>query len=179
MSSTQILNKISDQANKMEDEQKVDLSVVNTLNELQDSTKQTQSKWVEKKTENSFYFYNASKSVELIIEKMIDRFKKSHENHDNPQVALDTLTLVPNLIEIIQITEEDKSDDETTEKIIEQTYKLRNKAAEKRLLESEERNMQEINEGRLLDTLSGIVGQLNIPKEPLDVVDANDDEDIS
>ena len=166
----------------MEVEQKVDLSVVNivdTLIELHDSTKQTQSKWVEKKTENSFYFYNASKSVELIIEKMIDRFKKSQENHDNPQIALDTLGLIPNLVEIIQITEEEKSDNETTEKIIEQTYKLRNKAEETRLLESEARNMQEIDKGRLLDTLDGMVGQLNIPKEPLDVVDANDDEDIS
>ena len=166
----------------MEDEQKVDLSVVNivdTLNKLHDSTKQTQSKWVEKKTKNSFYFYNASKSVELIIEKMIDRFKKSQKNHDNPQIALDTLGLVPNLVEIIQITEEDKSDNETTEKIIERTYKLRNKAEETRLLESEERNMQEIDKERLLDTLDGIVEQLNIPKEPLDVVDANDDEDIS
>ena len=180
MNNIEILKDLSKQANRIEDEGKVDPTlpdVLKNLSKLKDETKKIESMWVERKDTNSFYFYNAIKCVELILEKMIERFTRSQENHDNPQIAVDTLALIPNIVEVVEIAETDKTDEQTIEKIIERTYQLRNKAAVTNLLESEKRNLQGIDTKRVLETLDGIAKQLGIPEELQDDVTADDDEE--
>lgn len=178
MSNVSVLHEISNQANAMEDEGIVHIQIVDDLKKLQKISKELETKWVKADTENSFYFYNAIKSVELILAKMIDRFLKAKEMQDNPQVAVDTVRLVPNLIDVIEITEGDNVDQETTDKIIERTYQLRNKAAETNLLESEEMDLEGVDKQKILNTLNGMVKQFNIPEELPDDVTVND-EDVS
>ena len=74
MSNISILHKISDRANSMEDVGKVDPDVVYDLNKLQTIANDLGTKWINSKHDDSFYYYNAIKSVKLIIEKMIERF---------------------------------------------------------------------------------------------------------
>lgn len=175
MSNVSVLHEISNQANAMEDEGIVDITIVENLKKLQSISRELESKWVRTNTENSFYFYNAIKSVELILEKMIDRFLKAKEMHDNPQVAVDTVRLVPSLVDVIEITDDDKVDQETTDRIIERTYLLRNKAAETNLLESEEMDLEGVNKQKLLDTLNGMAKQFDVPEELPDDVTVNDE----
>lgn len=162
----------------MEDEGIVQTEIVQDLKKLQNISRELESKWVRADNANSFYFYNAIKSVELILEKMIDRFLKAKEMQDNPQVAVDTVRLVPSLIDVMEITDGDNVDQETTEKIIERTYQLRNKAAETNLLESEEMDLEGVDKQRIVDTLNGIVKQFNIPEDLPNDVTVND-ENIS
>ncbi len=178
MSNVSILHEIYDHANRMEDAGIVDPDIVLTLKKLQGITKNIESKWITIQNPNSFYFYNAIKNVELIIDKMIDRFYNAKEMHDNPQVAVDTLRLIPNLIDVIEITESNETSEEVTEKVIEYTYKLRNKASETNLLESEDVDLQGIDNEKVMKVLNGMVEELNIPKELPDDVSV-DDESIS
>ena len=104
----QILKELKDSLNSMEETGKVDLSILDKLNNLRDLAENIQTKWAENPNPDGFYFYHAAKNVELVLNGMMDRFKKSHEANDNPQIATDSLKLLPALERALEIADTDE-----------------------------------------------------------------------
>ena len=174
-----LLDHITDRVNKMEDDGVVDETIVDDLDEFKQKLLDVEDKWLSINDKNSFYFYQGVRDVELILERMVERFKTAKTRHDNPQIALDTLSVIPIASEIIQIAEHGKTDDATVNQILERTHQLRDKANETNLIESDERNLHEIDKETLGESFDKVLDTLEIPSDLPDDVYVDEDKDIS
>lgn len=174
-----LLDHITDRVNKMEDDGVVDETIVGDLDEFKQKLLDVEDKWLSINDKNSFYFYQGIRDVELILERMVERFKTAETNPDNPQIASDTLAVIPIANEIIQIAERGKTDDLTVNKILERTHQLRDKANETNLIESEKRNLDEIDKETLGKSFDKVLDTLDIPSDLPDDVCVDKDEDTS
>lgn len=178
MSAT-LLDAITNRVNKMEDEGVVDITIIDDLEKFKQKLLEIEDKWLSINHKNSFYFYQGIRDVELILERMVQRFKTSKENRDNPQIALDTLSVIPIANEILQIAEHGKTDDATVTQILERIHQLRDKANETNLLESDETNLSILDKQLLGKSFDKILDTLDIPVDLPDGVCVDEDEDSS
>lgn len=176
-----LLEDITKKVNKMEEKGEVDLIIIKDLEKLQQKLIQTENKIVKNDHKDSFYFYQSIRNVQLVLERIVKRFLESKQKHDNPQIALDTLALIPIASDIVQLTEGLKMDTNTIDKILERTHQLRDKAAETNLIEFDDRNLQDIDSKKLGKTFDKIMEDISIPADlPNDIqIDEDEDEDIS
>lgn len=160
--SSAVIESITNSLNKMEEEGKVDLSIVNTLDELNTYFRQIQDKWLRsKEREHSFYFYYATRNAQLVIEKMKDRFLTSQTNKDNPQIAEDSLVLVPILGDLLQLTDRDTANAQLANRTIERVRQLRAIAYDVRLLPSPNKELEQSDKKKVakkIDEIMNIVG---------------------
>ncbi len=177
--SAALLDHITDRINKMEDDGAVDEAIVDDLDELKQKLLDVEDRWLSVDDKNSFYFYQGIRDVELILERMVERFKAAKIKHDNPQIALDTLAVIPIVNEIIQIAEHGKADDAAVNQILERTHQLRDKAHETNLIESDERNLHEVDKETLGKSFDKVLDTLEIPSDLPDDVCVDEDKDIS
>jgi len=160
-----VLQQITDSLYHMEDTGKVDRSILKDLNQLQQIFKKTQTKWLEDKSSNSFYFYQGARNAEFILERMVERFEKSQEAHDNPQIAEDSLVIIPLMSEILNLTAENIVDEATIRQIVERTRQLRNAAAEVNLIESRKKDLSLIDKNTIGSTFDTLMEKIDIPVE--------------
>jgi hypothetical protein len=74
----------------MDQEKKVDLSILKDFQKLQEEFSVIEAKCIENKKlalEDAFLIYHASRSSRMILEKIGKRFKEAKEKHENPQVV--------------------------------------------------------------------------------------------
>jgi len=169
--SVTLLDEITGRVNKMEDEGKVDLDILHDLDKLKDGLLAIEDKWVNNSSRDSFYFYQAIRNVELILERVVERFAAAKERHDNPQIALDTLAIIPIASDIIQLTESGAVEHDKIDRVLERTRQLRDKAAETSLIESDARNLKDVDSEEVGHTFDQIMERLDIPADlPNDIV---------
>lgn len=178
MAKTTLLDQMTKSLNKMEDTGKVDILILNDLKKLEKKLLEIEEKWLKSGHKDSFFFYQGVRNVELILERMMERFEKSLEENDNPQIAKDTLALIPLVSDLIQLTGREKLDSSSVNQILERTRQLRNKAAETNLIEVEEKNKRLVENKKLSKSFDEILKTIDIPNElPNDVQIDEDEED--
>jgi len=94
--------------NRMEKEQKVDLSVVPQIEEaiqlLEDSEREITS-GPQEDVGTSFLAYHIIRNVRTALQKMKVRFREAKEKGDNPIVAEDSLAIIPILSESYEMAQ--------------------------------------------------------------------------
>ncbi len=133
----------------MEETGKVDLTILNSLSKLRDLLKDIKSRWLEVENSDGFYFYQAARNTELILGKMEYRFKNSQKANDNPKIAEDSLTLLPAIDDILNITQSYKVNERSINKVLNKTHDLRNQAASADLIEPLEINKEYIDKDNM------------------------------
>ena len=134
---------------KMEETGKVDLTILNNLSKLRDLLKGIKSRWLEIEDSDGFYFYQAARNTELILDTMESRFKDSQKADDNPKIAEDSLVLLPAIDEILEIAQSYQVSDHSINEVLSKTRDLRNQAASTNLLEPLEVNKECIDKDNM------------------------------
>ncbi len=132
----QILKEIEDSLNHMEETGKVELSILDKLNNLQEFLKTIKTKWIENSNSDGFYFYQAARNIELILDRMEYRFKNSKITNDNPKIAEDSLVLLPAIDRVLELTESNNITPDSITSVLKQTENLRKTAISTKLIES-------------------------------------------
>jgi hypothetical protein len=82
----------------MDECQKVDISVVDVINNLIKTCTNSEEFWMKNEdvpVEYAFLLFHASRNIRLIFEKMKERFICAEKKHENPQVVTDSLRIFP------------------------------------------------------------------------------------
>ena len=101
------LERMATLCNKMEETGKVDFAILENIDRAKSSLSSLEgslsSSTSGSNVKSVFLGYHIVRNLNLILTKMKDRFVHSHENHDNPIVAEDSLLVLPILSESIEI----------------------------------------------------------------------------
>ena len=161
----QIIREINDSLNHMEEAGKVDMSILDNLKQLGEFLCKIKTKWLEHTDTDAFYFYQAARNVELILEEMKGRFKKSQTAGGDPKVVADSLTLMPEIDAVLKMSEESIVSEHTINAILDKTRKLRNVAANRNLIESLEIDRDSIDKDNLRCRFTQLMDNLNIKSD--------------
>lgn len=159
-----ILAEIERSLARMEDAGRVDLAILGSLSKLRDLLKSIKSRWLDVEDSDGFYFYQAARNTELILDRMEHRFKNSQKANDNPQIAEDSLTLLPVIDEILEITQSYKVDERSINKVLDSTRDLRNRAADTNLIEPLEINRKYIDHDNMRSRFDALMENLGVSK---------------
>ena len=175
------LMNIKNRAEEMEKNGKVDIVILDDLKKFNDKIVEIGKKWISVEHSDGFYFYQAVRNVELILERMMERFRTAKENQDNPQIALDTLDLIPIMDLVVETTDVDcnleENNVEIVNKLLEYTRDLRDMASVKNLIEDDSKNIIDMDKKTLGEAYEKIMDHIDVPtKLPLE---PNIDDDYS
>ena len=148
MSSITLLDEITDRLNTMNTENVIDITICNSITELKEKMIEIKKMWLKINHENNFCFFRAVGAVELLLEQMMERFQ-IEVKYDDLQIIRDSSEAIPIAREIIQIAEQYNPDDGLVDQISEKRLQLRNLVEEKNLLESDERNLRDVDKNTL------------------------------
>ena len=167
------LQNIKNRAEEMEKNGKIDIAILDDLEKFNDKIIAIGKKWISVDHNDGFYFYQAVRNVELILGRMMERFRTSKENQDNLQIALDTLDLIPIMDLVVELTDVDcnleKNNVEIVNKLLEHTRDLRDMASVKNLIENDSENIIDMDKKTLGETYEKIMGYIDVPtKLPLE-----------
>jgi len=136
----------------MRETSKVDQSIVNNLDGLANVFKESQEKWLtSKNTKVSIYFYYAARNAALVVSRMKERFLSSTTN-ENSQMAEESLQVIGLIRELLDLTQNEKPDEDVIKLSIEKVRQLRTVAADTRLIQAQEKELEDID--KLLNYLS-------------------------
>jgi hypothetical protein len=136
----------------MRETSKVDQSIVNKLDGLANVFKESQEKWLtSKNTKVSIYFYYAARNAALVVSRMKERFISSATNED-PQMAEESLQVIGLIRELLDLTQNEKPDEDVIKLSIEKVRQLRTVAANTKLVQAQEKELEDID--KLLNYLS-------------------------
>ena len=161
---TNILVEIEGSLVRMEEAGRVDLAVLGSLSKLRDLLKSIKSRWLDAEDSDGFYFYQAARNMELILDRMEHRFKNSQKANDNPKIAEDSLILLPVIDEILAITQSYKVDERSINKVLSRTRDLRNQAADTDLIEPLEFNRKYIDSNNVRSRFDALMENLGVSK---------------
>lgn len=130
-----ILIEIQTSLTKMESDGKVDLSILAHLSKLRNHLNDIKSKWMEIDDSQGFYFYQATRNMEFVLERMIYRFKTSQKKNDNPKIVNDSFSLLPIMDKMLEITQHYEINEHTINEALSGTRDLRNLARNANLIE--------------------------------------------
>lgn len=122
---------------RIEKAERVDLTVLGSnLSKLRDLLNGIKSRWLDVENSDGFYFYQAVRNIELILDRIIEhKFKNSQRANDNTKIAEDFLILLPVIDEILEITQSYRVNEHSINKVLNRTRDLRNMAADTDLIE--------------------------------------------
>lgn len=171
-----ILEDIKDHAQRMEDSGEVDLSILEKIKTLKTKVIEMKDKWVRYDNSDGFYFYLAVRNVELVLDKMEERFNKASENKDNPQIAVDTMTILPFVDNIIQMTDASAIKKEDIDIILRHTHNIMDEAEQINLI-SDNNNSISLSKRELGEVFDKVMENIGIPAKfpTLDELDENPD----
>ena len=157
MTSAQI-SRIVNSLNEMEEKGVVDKSIVKDLDALASEFQAAEKKWLTStNTRLSFYFYYAARNALFVIAKMKERFQNAQPKNDNPVVAEKSLELVGVLGEILSLTQEGKSEEHVAYVVSNRARQLRDIASTAGLLQTEEKELEGIDEKEINEKLSTVM----------------------
>ena len=144
--STVLIDEITRALNSMKETGKVDPSIVKNLDGLANVFKESKEKWLTSPdTKVNFYFYYAARIAELVTSRMKERFLSSKQVNDNPKITEDSLQIVGLLGELLDLTRKEKPDGVVAKLTIERVRQLRAVAADTKLLQSEEKELEDVD----------------------------------
>ncbi|MCY4491843.1 MAG: hypothetical protein OXC46_10375 [Thaumarchaeota archaeon] len=164
MSSITLLDEITNRINTMNAENVIDVTICNSLTELNEKMIEIDKKWLKIDHENSFRFFCGVGAVELLLEQMIERFQIEGKQNDL-QIVRDSSDVIPLACEIIQLAEQYNPDDNLAEQISEKRLQLRDLVREKNLLEPVERNLRDIDKKFLGEVFDKMLENIGAPRE--------------
>ena len=159
-----ILVEIERSLDKMEGAGRADLAILGSLSKLRDLLKSIKSRWLDVEDSDGFYFYQAARNTELILDRMEHRFKNSQKANDNPRIAEDSLILLPVIDEILDITQSYKVDERSINKMLNRTRDLRNRAVDTDLIEPLEINRKCIDNDNMRSRFDAMMENLGVSK---------------
>ena len=144
--STVLIDEITRALNSMKETGEVDLSIANNLDGLANLFKESKEKWLTSPdTKVNFYFYYAARIAELVVSRMKERFLSLKQVNDNPKIAKYSLQILGLLGELLDLTRKEKPDGGVAKLAIERVTQLRAVAVDTKLLQSEEKELEDID----------------------------------
>ena len=158
----QSLVEIKNSLDKMEETGKVNMIILDGLNKLRQLLKERKLEWLKIQQSDGFYFYQAIRNVELILDKMEYRFKNSQKANDNPKIAKDSLVLLQPIEKILETTNVFTINEQTINRVLKNTQHLRNVASSTNLIEHLETNIESIDKEQLKLQYTKLIENLSI-----------------
>jgi len=159
------MQQITENLYNMEASGKVDLSILKLLDELRSMIKELKQKWLEDRNTESYYFYQGLRNIELMLDKMQDRFEHAPEKHDNPKIAEDSIALFKVVDDLLSITETNTINDQNVNKILYKTRDLRNAASRLNLIEPIEADVKMLDKDNIRYNFTPMMKNLDIPQD--------------
>ncbi len=165
----QIMQQITEDLHNMEATGKVDLEIIKHLDELRNLLRELKDKWLQNKNIDSYYFYQGLRNIELMLDKMQDRFEHAPEKHDNPKIAEDSQVLFRYVDDLLQLTESNEVNDAMVNRILGKTRDLRNIAYHQNLIEPPAVDDKMIDKENVSNKFYSVMRNLDIPidEDPL------------
>ena len=104
----------------------------------------------------------AARNMELMLDRVQERFQEAEKAHDNPAVAPDTLALLPEFDKTLDLLAHDEITPESIDTILERTRILRDVARNRNLIESMETNRKFIDADRFRLLFPALLDQLSV-----------------
>ena len=159
----QLLERMSHELCKMEETGEVDMGFLSHVTEFRHHIDKVKARWLENDDSDGFYFYMAARNMELMLDRVQERFQGAGKAHDDPAVALDTLALLPEFDKTLDLLAHDEITPESIDTILDRTRILRDVARSRNLIESIETDLKDIDADRvrllfpaLMDRICGI-----------------------
>lgn len=161
----QIMQQITENLYNMEASGKVDLSILKLLDELRSLIKDLKLKWLENRNTDSYYFYQGLRNIELMLDRMQERFEHAPEKHDNPQIAKDSVILFKVVDELLALTETDNINEYSVNNILHKTRDLRETASKQNLIEPIKVDEEMLDKDNIRFCWTPMMKSLDIPVE--------------
>ena len=159
----QLLEKMSHELCKMKETGEVDLGFLSRVDGFRHHIDKVKARWLENSNTEGFYFYMAARNMELMLDRVQERFQGAEKAHDDPAVAPDTLALLPEFDKTLDLLAHDEITPESVDAILDRTGILRDVARSRNLIESMETDLKDIDADRfrrlfpaLMDHICGI-----------------------
>ena len=152
--------KIKNSLEQMQQSGKVDLAILDDIITLNETLKTIKGKWFEIADSNGFYFYQATRNVELILGKMEHRFTNSHEAKEPLKIIQDSLMVLSHMDDVLEAIQKFTIKPQMVNDVLQKTYSLRDKAIDVNLLESLEVSREGINRDNLRSQIPKLLQKL-------------------
>ena len=170
----QLLERMNSELHRMEETGDVDIGFLERIAEFRDYINKIKTRWLENNNTEGFYFYQAARNMDFILDEVDARFQKAKKTHDNPAVALDTLALLPEFDKTLDLLEHDEITPESIDTILDRTRILRNVARSRNLIESIETDRKFLDTDMLGRYFTALMDQLSVKPNP--IITDHDDE---
>jgi hypothetical protein len=147
---------------EMENEGKVDLSIIKEIDILIGQFKRFEQVWIESKrikVEDAFLLYHCSRNSSYVLTKMRTKFLEAEKKHLNPKVAQDAQQIIPTLnalYEIVNQPFEGTLSKEQQMHMIQRLEEMRNIASSISLLPTFQEETKDINMTRYRRHFQGL-----------------------
>ena len=158
----QLLERMNFALYKMEETGEIDLGFLSHVTEFRHHIDKVKARWLENSNTEGFYFYMAARNMELMLDRVQERFQEAEKAHDNPAVAPDTLALLPEFDKTLDLLAHDEITPESIDTILERTRILRDVARNRNLIESMETNRKFIDADRFRLLFPALLDQLSV-----------------
>ena len=148
-----LIDEITQLLNRMKETGQVDLSITKNLDGLASLFKESKEKWlISPNTKINLYFYYGARVAELVVSRMKERFLSSNEVSANSKIVEDSLQMTGLLGDLLGLTQKKLPDDDSVKLVIERTKQLRAIATDKKLLQPQEKELEDVD--KLLSYIS-------------------------
>ena len=148
-----LIDEITTSLNKMKETGKVDLSIANSLDSLSNLFKESKERWLmSPNTKINLYFYYAARIAELVVSRIKERFLSSSQVDTDSKIVEDSLQVAGLLGDLLGLTQKKLPDEDSVKLVIERTRQLRAVATNVKLLESQEKELEDVD--KLLSYMS-------------------------
>jgi hypothetical protein len=141
----------------MVEQKRIDLIVVNKLDSLLHLLSEKEAYWQSNRNVSSrsaFTVYHGWRNVRLVVNKMRTRFIEAQGRHENPQVAVESLKVLPSLLDVytclLELGEKELPRDEMTA-TFNRITELRNVAYYSGMLPSISEELQEADKKAVIE----------------------------
>lgn len=169
-----MLEDIKEHVQRMDDSGDVDLSILDKIKALRANLKESANKWAQYPDNDAFYYYSAVRTIDLVLDRMEERFSKALENKDNPQIAIDAMTILPFIDNVMQMTNAPTIKKDGIDTILKHTWNIRIEATKIDLI-SPAPDLKSIDKKELGEIFDGMLDYIGIPAKlpTLDELDEN------
>jgi len=148
-----LIDEITTSLNKMKETGKVDLSIANSLDSLSNLFKESKERWLmSPNTKINLYFYYGARIAELVVSRIKERFLSSSQVDADSKIVEDSLQVSGLLGDMLGLTQKKLPDEDSVKLVIERTRQLRAVATNVKLLESQEKELEDVD--KLLSYMS-------------------------
>jgi hypothetical protein len=150
-SEIEVFDSIYTKLEEMEEQQKVDLSIINELDILMRRFKELELFWIENrkmKIDDAFILYHCARNCWNILNKMKTRFLEAHEKHLNPQVVRDSSSVISSihtLYDLVGTPSEEPLSPEKMTLILNRLKEIRDIASNVSMLPSYQEETKDLN----------------------------------